>query len=128
MPCVLTVPPVPCETYNMQEIASEEVRRNFRRVVDDAEDEEHFIITKYGQGVAALVPVVWWQGVMHQLEGMHMALQADAPLEKWRELAQHAEVLLALVPGEGEFVPSRELRGVKAGIVPLSPAAEDEGT
>ena len=117
----------------MQEIATEKARRNFRRLLDDAEDGEHFIITKYGEGVAALIPIMWWQGAASLTEEMHLAFEAGAPPapEKWRELGARASALFALIPAEGAFVSSRELRGWTpddAKSVPLTHDKPEQGS
>jgi len=44
----------------MQEMSSEEARRNFRRVLNDAEHDKPTAITRWGEPVAVVVPAEWY--------------------------------------------------------------------
>jgi antitoxin (DNA-binding transcriptional repressor) of toxin-antitoxin stability system len=57
----------------VQEMSSEEARRDWRRLLSDTERGVHTEITRYGEGVAAVVPCEWMDEVTFLLAAMAQA-------------------------------------------------------
>jgi len=50
----------------MKQIGSEEARRTFRDLLDDAQRGEAVEILRHDKPVAVLVPVEWWEAAVKQ--------------------------------------------------------------
>lgn len=129
----------------MQSMSSDEARRNFRRLLSDTERGTHTEITRWGEGVAAVVPCAWMDDVIMLLAGLHQAAAAwdlHVPIDTLREVAKTADSLLfpAIDEEHAAYVEEltrlhvedleRKLRDKPepGGSVPLTHDDPDQGT
>lgn len=94
----------------MQSKTSEEARREFRRLLTDTQRGIHTEITRYNEGVAAVVPVEWMDDIISILRDLcqvEAGWDIHVPIGRLREIAKAAAPLLppALV---GEMAEDHE--------------------
>lgn len=81
----------------MQSKTSEEARRDFRRLLTDTQRGIHTEITRYNEGVAAVVPVEWMDEMIHILRDLRQVeagWDIHVPVERLREIAKAAAAIL----------------------------------
>ena len=61
-------PHLSCETYNMDSYTSEDARKEWRRILNEAERGEPVGITRYGKPLAVVVPADWYERAVAALE------------------------------------------------------------
>lgn len=83
----------------MKRIGSEDARRKFRDLLDDAQVGESAEISRNGKPVAALVPIKWYE---HQRAALaayaNEGMDGDVPVSA-REVRAHVVTLAALLDG-----------------------------
>ena len=81
----------------MQSKTSEEARRDFRRLLTDTQRGIHTEITRYNEGVAAVVPVEWMDEmirILRDLRQVEAGWDIYVPVERLREIAKAAAAIL----------------------------------